>query len=435
MAESLGYHEGPTRSLGSDAIITEHRVTAPLDYRQPDGEQIEVFAREFRRPGSEFEKLPWLVYLQGGPGSGGTRHGSLGGWIGEATKHARVLQLDQRGTGQSRPLNRNTLGGTPQEQADVLRRFRADSIVEDAERLRRALGAETWYSHGQSYGGFITATYLSNHPESLAGSMLTGGLPPLTAGVDDVYRATYADVARWEDEFFGWYPEDREHLAEIMQRVREADERIDGVRLQPGHVQRLGMYLGGNTRVHQLHYLLSEAFETRADGSRGLTDAFKRAVWQVFSQESTPLYTVMHESIYAEDSATDWAAWRVGRELGGYGEEDSVPRLTGEMVYPWHVETDPATAPLWEAAQIIAEDPQLGPLYDRAQLARNEVPVAACVYTDDIYVDRGLSLATAEAIRGTSVYERSDLHHDGIAQDGAVIFRELAGRIGLPSAR
>jgi len=50
----------------------------------------------------------------------------------------RVLLLDQRGTGHSTPVNRQTLPlrGGPAEQADHLMHFRADSIVRDCEAIR-----------------------------------------------------------------------------------------------------------------------------------------------------------------------------------------------------------------------------------------------------------------------------------------------------------
>jgi len=62
-------------------------------------------------------------------------------------------------------------------------------------------------------------------------------------------------------------------------------------------------------------------------------------------------------------------------------------------------------------------------------LAANSVPVAAAVYRDDIYVDRGLSLETAAAVRGLQVWETADFHHDGIADDGEAIFGRLLGMV------
>ena len=55
-----------------------------------------------------------------------------------------MLLLDQRGTGRSTPLTFQTLAtlGSPQAQADYLKHFRADSIVRDAELIRRELLGE-----------------------------------------------------------------------------------------------------------------------------------------------------------------------------------------------------------------------------------------------------------------------------------------------------
>ena len=52
-----------------------------------------------------------------------------------------MLLLDQRGTGRSTPATRQTLArlGSAQAQADYLAHFRADSIVLDAELIRREL--------------------------------------------------------------------------------------------------------------------------------------------------------------------------------------------------------------------------------------------------------------------------------------------------------
>ncbi len=114
----------------------------------------------------------------------------------EAAKDFRILMLDQRGTGLSTPLTRQTLHGmSAQEQADRLRHFRAESIVRDAEAFREHLGAETWSVLGQSFGGFCTLTYLSLFPASLERALLTGGLAPLTGHAERVYEHTYAKMA------------------------------------------------------------------------------------------------------------------------------------------------------------------------------------------------------------------------------------------------
>ena len=48
-------------------VLTEHEFAVPLDHADPTGEQITVFAREVADP--QGRDRPFLVFLQGGPGS------------------------------------------------------------------------------------------------------------------------------------------------------------------------------------------------------------------------------------------------------------------------------------------------------------------------------------------------------------------------------
>jgi len=158
-------------------VLTEHEFEVPLDHAQPHGERITVFAREVADP--DGRDRPLLVFFQGGPGFEAprpTRHPSGPGWLDRALEDFRVLMLDQRGTGRSTPLTISTLvGRSPQEQAEYVRHFRADSIVRDAEHIREALGVDRWSVLGQSFGGFCVTTYLSLAPDGLREAFITGG--------------------------------------------------------------------------------------------------------------------------------------------------------------------------------------------------------------------------------------------------------------------
>ena len=413
----------------------EHYFAVPLDHWAPrDGsaETITVFAREYvsaNHSEEAAERLPWLLFLQGGPGGRGNRWGSLGGWSKAAAQDFRILMLDQRGTGLSTPVDRNTLPrrGSAADQAGYLEHFRADSIVADAELIRAALGSPAWTIYGQSYGGFCALTYLSFAPEGVREALITGGLAPLTGTPDRVYRATFQRVAARNAEYFGWYPEDRKAVERIAAHLRSAPEVLpDGSPLTVERFQMLGAFLGGNTRVDSLHNLLEDAFVETATGPR-LSDPFLEQLQGVVSRRSNPLYALMHESIYGQGAATGWSAWRVLQEYPEFRPDADPLLLTGEMVYPWYFEQDPALQPLREAAGLLAAKDDWKPLYDPQRLAANGVPVAAAVYTDDIYVDRDLSLETASAVRGLQVWETADFHHDGIADDGERIFARLLG--------
>lgn len=413
--------------------IRDHYFTVPLDHSNPEDETITVYAREYVTDGGE--QKPWLLYLQGGPGGKGTRPAKAGGWMAEALKEYRVLMLDQRGTGLSTPVNRQTLPlrGAPSAQAQYLTHFRAPDIVADAEAIRVALEADPWVTLGQSYGGFCTLTYLSFAPEGLAGCMITGGLPPIEGPADQVYQATYQRMRTRNREYFRRFPRDLEILTKIYQRVRAGDVVLpDGSPLTVGRVQTLGMYLGGNSRIDTLHYVLEEAF---LPGTQTLSDTFLMAVYHQVSRATNPLYLVMHESIYAQPGAqpTSWAAQRVLAENPDFNPSKvDTPLLTGEMCFEWYTELDPTLAPMAAATQHIAHYQQWNELYDAEQLAKNTVPVAALVYSDDVFVDRDLSMATARRIQNLQVWETAAWHHDGLGEAGPEIFQRLNSMIRSP---
>ena len=412
--------------------MRDHWFTAPLDHANPGGPAIDIFARELEDARTEAGALPWLVFLQGGPGGRGNRPAGLTGWLAEATKHFRVLMLDQRGTGLSTPANRQTLplvGGVA-AQADYLSHFRADDIVADAELIRAELGSGPWSLFGQSYGGFCALTYLSFAPDGVKEVLITGGLGPLAGPADQVYQATFDRLRSRNAEYFAKYPGDRPLLTKLMRHVVAVSEFLPtGERLTPERVQMLGNFLGGNTRFDALHYLLEDAFVPTPGGDR-LSDTFLSQVSAQVSRAANPLYAIMHESIYVQGEASNWAAARVLREHPDFHPDVAEPLLTGEAVYPWYFEQDPALEPLRELAHALAVRTEgWGPLYDAAQLGSNTVPAAAAVYSDDIYVDRGISLATAAAVGNLQVWETADYHHDGIADDGEAIFARLLGMV------
>jgi pimeloyl-ACP methyl ester carboxylesterase len=405
-------------------VLNDRFFAVPLDHQRPDGEQIEVFAREVVAAGKADADLPWLLFLQGGPGFGAQRPKGRDSWLNRALEDYRVLLLDQRGTGRSSPANRKTLGrlaaAGPQAQADYLTHFRADSIVLDAELIRRELTDEPWSVLGQSFGGFCAVTYLSFAPHGVKEAFITGGLPGLTATADDVYRRTYRAVAAKNAAHYGRYPLD----ADVARRVADYLDtrevrRPDGAPLTVRAFQSAGAMLGQADGSHALHYLLEDPF-----AGDELSDAFLYAMMNELSFAGGPLYALLHEACYAQGCATRWAAERIRAEFAEFDPGASPLCFTGEMIYPWMIDADPVLRPLQAAAGILAERDDWPPLYDPVRLAANEVPVAAAVYYNDMYVDRELSMQTAGAIRGLRAWVTSEYEHDALrVSDGAVLDR------------
>ena len=97
---------------------------------------------------------------------------------------------------------------------------------------------------------------------------------------------------------------------------------------------------------------------------------------------------------------------------------------TGEAIFPWMFDVDRALAPLRDAAELLAAY-DWPALYDHDRLAKNEVPVAAAVFHDDMYVESSFSLEAAERIGSTRTWVTNELGHDGLRTDARVIERLL----------
>lgn len=378
--------------------------------------------------------LPWLVYLQGGPGFGANRFIGRPAWLGRALKEYRVLLLDQRGTGASTPANRQTLPlrGGPAEQADYLTHFRADSIVRDCETIRPQItGGAPWTVLGQSFGGFCTVAYLSLAPEGLSTALITGGLPSLDAHADDVYRAAYPRIERKVAAHYARYPQDVERARRIADHLLTHDVVLpNGYRLTVEAFQSLGILLGGSEGSHRLHFLLEDAF-VRTPRGHELSDAFQEQAQSLLSYAGHPLYALVHEAIYGQDARpTNWSAERVRAEFPRFDAAKALagdePLLfTGESIHPWMFDCDPALRPLRETAELLAARTDWTPLYDPARLAANEVPAAAAVYHDDMYVDTAHALTTARTIRGLRTWVTDEFEHDGVRAGGPRVLDRL----------
>ncbi|MFV2143508.1 alpha/beta fold hydrolase [Isoptericola sp. G70] len=405
------------------AHVTDRTLTVPLDWADPDDDRtLSLFVREVVAPQRRGDDLPLLVFLQGGPGGKGPRPTGPDGWLGKALERFRVVLLDQRGTGRSTAVRAAALQalGSPEAQAEHLSHFRADSIVLDAEHVRREVyDGRRWSTLGQSYGGFLTLTYLSLAPEGVAASYVTGGLAGLTASADDVYGRTQPRVVAKNALFRERYPQDVERIGRIADRIAAGDVRLPGGDLLTvERFQSLGMAFGMGPGFERVHWIVDEAFDDlSAPGAADtLTDTFLAEVESATGFATNPLYAVLHESIYAQAGTgpTAWAAQRV-RDGDPTFAADARPLLfTGEMIYPWMFDQVAALRPFRAAAEALAARDGWRDLYDLDVLAANEVPLEAAVYHDDMFVDADLSLDTAARVGNARAWVTNEFEHDGL---------------------
>ena len=125
------------------AMLTEREHSSRSIMPTPTGRTITVFTREVAAP--DGADRPYLVFLQGGPGFEAARPTSpptgwmkraLAGLPGAAARPAR-----------DRPLDAGRIGDPGRHAArrrpTYLTHFRADSIVRDAELIRRGARASS----------------------------------------------------------------------------------------------------------------------------------------------------------------------------------------------------------------------------------------------------------------------------------------------------
>ncbi|GAA1610719.1 alpha/beta fold hydrolase [Leucobacter chromiireducens] len=424
--------------IGTDIVARDVWTTVPLDWNDPEGETIRVYARELVAAERRSEDLPLLVHLQGGPGGKGTRPLARSSWVGAALRRFRLVIPDQRGTGRSTPLSGRDFAELPaEESARRLSLHRADSIVRDLEAVRAThYAGRQWWSIGQSYGGFLTLHYLSTAPEALVASAVTGGLAALEPDPAEVYRRTFPRVLEKNRVFRERAPHLTGRVDRIADLLEAEDVRLaDGDRLTVQRFQTLGLDFGMAPGFDRVHWLLDEAFAD-ADETR-LSDTFLETVGEATGFATNPLFIALQESIYGPGPSA-WAAQRERDARPEFAPDARSLLFTGEMVFPWMFEEIRALRGFRAGVEILAAREWPIEMYDTAQLAQNAVPVEAAVYFDDMYVDAGLSLDTAARVSALHAWVTNEFEHDGVHHDGVAerLFTALEHRLGgTPSTR
>jgi len=242
-----------------------------------------------------------------------------------------------------------------------------------------------------------------------------------------VYRATFHRVREQNSLFFDRYPDAQELSDSIADRLAASPVTLpNGDALTPRRFQQLGISFGSSDGFEQIYYLLERAMMNPPD----LSLSFLRAVEGCGSFDTNPLYAILHEAIYCQETASNWSAHRIRDEFPEFQYETGRPlRFTGEMVYPWMFEEYGQLAPIREAANILAARDDWPRLYDIQTLGKNSVPAAAVVYYDDMYVERPFSEESARKIPGLKLWITNQYEHNGLRADGERILDRLIAMV------
>ena len=390
-----------TRRL-QDLTVDDHTLTVPLVWGDDaDTRTVDIHAAVVTRDGGD--DLPYLVFLQGGPGHEAPRpfHApTTPSWLDAALKEHRVVLLDQRGTGRSTPIGDDDLAHD--DLAERLTHLRTDAIVRDAEALREELGAATWSVLGQSFGGFTTLAYLSTDAASLDRVHFTGGLSAIGRHPDEVYALTYDKMRTESERYYRRFPAHRDAIRRVVDLAADGELVLpDGEVASVSRVRSLGHLLGSDDGWQRLWSLLE--LEPRSNAFRyDLADALPY-------EARNPLYVVLHESSYADGFATRWSAERV--EPDDFRADPTL--LTGEHVRREWLDTVPALRPWREVGLALAEH-EWPRIYDAAAIEASGARGSAAVYVNDVYVPLEFSLETARLMPGVTLWVTSEHEHSGL---------------------
>ena len=194
-----------------------------------------------------------------------------------------------------------------------------------------------------------------------------------------------------------------------------------GERLSSRRLRTIGIELGRDRGFDTLAYLFEDPFVT-VKGEKKLRSDFLNSVGSRVSFEQGPLYAVVHESIYGGTvpGPTNWSAHRIREDKPGF-EEHADPTdmtrpfyLTGEHIFPWQFEEDPALRPFIDAAHALAAKDDWRSLYDKNSLGHGPAVAAAAIYVDDVFVPFEHSMNTARVFRDLRPFITNAFQHDGI---------------------
>ena len=157
---------------------------------------------------------------------------------------------------------------------------------------------------------------------------------------------------------------------------------------------------------------------------------------------------MLHEAIYCDGPkvASNWSAQRVHAAGDTRFHWDRFATITtdmdplyfsGEMVFPWMAEDYAGLRFFKAAAEKLAATSNWRPLYDLDALKDTEIPGAALIAYDDVFVDRDLSLATARLLGDNiAVFVTNEYQHSGLRDEPALfekLLKASKGELVLPS--
>ncbi|WP_264524484.1 alpha/beta fold hydrolase [Flavobacterium sp. N502536] len=181
-------------------------LTVPENWDKPTGKTVKIAVAVLKSSTKSKDSNP-VVYIDGGPGSGGIE--GIWAWLDHPLrKNSDIVLFDVRGTGRSLPKFCPDLGkkfleilaknqnSTQDEQQktiasleckqDLLNRnidisaYNSKSIVKDLNALKSALHYDKWNVYGVSYGTYTAQVYANDFPQDIKSLTLDSSISDIS---------------------------------------------------------------------------------------------------------------------------------------------------------------------------------------------------------------------------------------------------------------
>src|ERR1043165_5232881 len=237
-------------SLTSDALCVKYEVFENRATRNGRRIPLNIVLLPAKNPKPAPDPL---FYLAGGPGAAATGYAEAG-FMNGLRRNRDVVLVDQRGTGESNPLNcapfgsREDMRGYFGEQFPIekirvcraelekvadLKLYTTSIAMDDLDEVRAALGYDRVNVYGGSYGSTTSLVYLRQHGDHVRSVAIFGVAPPaakiplsFSRGVQDAINRMFVDCAA-DQACKTAYPDLEAEFKKVIARFDNGPVEID----------------------------------------------------------------------------------------------------------------------------------------------------------------------------------------------------------------
>lgn len=314
-----------------------------------------------------------LIFFEGGPGASAIASApDVEAEMGEILRRRDIVLVDVRGTGQSGPLAcpQPDRARSVEEALDTfmdpaavrrcrevlardhdLSQYTTETIVDDVDEVRAALGYSKVNLSGASYGTRAALIYLRRHPERVRTVFLASVVPQdariptfLAAHTQAAFDRLAADCAA-DPACHSAFPDPATDLRTVLDRLaaRPAEVKVQG---EDGQEARLRLSREG--AVQAVRYLLY-----RPTGARGLPLMLRQAAQGNFQPLAQSAYDIAGAMLLSSPDGL-YLSVTCAEDVAFVDRDEAARRSAGSFVGDFRLRQQIATCAEWPAAKLPA---------------------------------------------------------------------------------